>query len=369
MAQRPSAIPGYEDWPEFTRANRMQGQLAQALGVAAAVGRPAVTVDWQENYDGVTTFQLSWQTGFGPVSRGWLQRPTSATGELPGILAMHCHGGKKFIGASRLVKLPPGRVDPALGREAEDPSRFDGYQGVALASDLARRGFAVLSHDAFSWGSRRFPLDPPPWRTEDVFAAREAQWRLANHQPSRAERFDALADAHESTVAKAAGLFGSSFAGAVAHDDLTALNVLSQFPGVDASRLGTLGFSGGGGRALVLAALDSRIRSFVVTAMMTTFQALIPFHLDAHSWLLQTPGLAHKFDWPELARLSQAAEFLVQYPVADVLFPEAGMREAEQILQAIPGYSATWWPGGHLFTRDMQGDAFAFLVRTLSQSM
>lgn len=77
----------------------------------------------------------------------------------------------------------------------------------------------------------------------------------------------------------------------MAHDDLAALEILAGLPGVDVERLGCIGFSGGGGRALALAVLSPRIRNYVVTCMMATFQSLLPAYLDAHSWLLQTPGL------------------------------------------------------------------------------
>ena len=56
--------------------------------------------------------------------------------------------------------------------------------------------------------------------------ARHAEWREAGVAPSQAEAYDAAAGLHEDTLAKAAGLLGTSFAGMVAHDDLAALEVL-----------------------------------------------------------------------------------------------------------------------------------------------
>jgi dienelactone hydrolase len=154
----------------------------------------------------------------------------------------------------------------------------------------------------------------------------------------------------------------------VAHDDLAALEVLSGLPGVDQDRLGCIGFSGGGGRSLALAALSPRIRSYVVTCMMTTFQSLLPAHLDAHSWLLQTPGLWRLGDWPELTARSGARGLLVQFALADELFPEIGMRDAHRTLESLhdPGsYTGSFWPGGHVFTADMQEEALDFLSGTL----
>jgi dienelactone hydrolase len=320
--------------------------------------------DWEEEYDGVITSQLSWQLGFGPRTRAWYVRPSGVSEPLPGVLALHCHGGNKFVGAERLVELP---AEHALA----EVSRMALYDGRGLATELARSGFAVLAHDTFAWGSRRFDLATPPWRTEAALEARLAQWREAGVVPSEADLYNAAAAIHEDTVAKAAGLLGTSFAGMVAHDDLAALEILAGLPGVAPDRLGCIGFSGGGGRSLTLAALSPRVRSYVVTCMMTTFNSLIPAYLDAHSWLLQTPGLRRLGDWPELAARSSADGLLVQYALADDLFPEEGMRAAHaQLLELemASHYRGSFWPGGHQFTASMQEEAIGFLQGTLHAS-
>jgi len=365
---RPSAIAGYEDWPGYVRsqpAYRASAPAAQevadALGVPAASPPADVTVHWQETYDGVTTSQLSWQLGFGPRSTGWLVRPAGVSGPLPGVLALHYHGGNKFGGADRLVELP--QLDPSAAA-----ARATHYDGRALATEVARAGFAVLAHDTFAWGSRRFDLSVPPWRTSSALEARTSQWREAGVVPSEADLYNAAAGFHEDTVAKAAGLLGTSLAGMVAHDDLAALDILASLPGVDPERLGCLGFSGGGGRAIALAALSPRIRNYVVTCMMATFSSLLPACLDAHSWLLHTPGLWKLGDWPELTARSDADGFLVQYALADELFPEDGMREAHRVLAALHpagSYTGTFWPGGHVFTAEMQNEAISYLTGTL----
>jgi dienelactone hydrolase len=366
-AARPSAIAGYEDWPAYVRRNPRYAaatpasqELADALGVPGVAVRPEVTVQWEETHDGVTTSQLAWQLGFGPRTTAWLVRPAGETGLLPGVLALHCHGGNKFGGADRLVDLPAPHPSAAAARSGH-------YDGQALATATARNGFAVLAHDTFAWGSRRFDLSTPPWRTAAALEARRAQWRQDGVVPSDADDYNAAAGFHEDTVAKTAGLLGTSLAGMVAHDDLAALGILATLPGVDPERLGCVGFSGGGGRSLALAALSPRIRASVVTCMMTTFESLLPAYLDAHSWLLQTPGLWKLSDWPDLTRRS-GADFLVQYALADALFPEAGMRDAHRVLEKLhsgSGYTGSFWPGGHVFTAGMQEEAITFLASAL----
>ena len=365
---RPSAIAGFENWPayvldrpRFQAATPAAQDLSDALGVPAVVPPEDVTIRWEQTHDGVTASRLSWQLGFGPPTTGWLLRPARSSGPLPGVLALHCHGGNKFGGAERLVRLPEFHPSAAAARAGH-------YEGRALATEVARRGFAVLAHDTFSWGSRRFDLSMPPWRTEAALEARKSQWREAGVEPSDAELYNAAAGIHEDTVAKAAGLLGTSLAGMAAHDDLAALDILAGLPGVDAERLGCIGFSGGGGRALALAVLSPRIRNYVITCMMTTFQSLLPAYLDAHSWLLQTPGLWRLGDWPELTGRSVAQGFLVQYALADELFPEEGMRQAHQILESLHGresYIGSFWPGGHVFTAAMQREAISYLSTTL----
>ncbi|VXC62488.1 Acetyl esterase [Arthrobacter sp. 9V] len=391
---RPSALAGYEDWPAYVARHRLTAdftadsvktsQLADTLGVPAVTPDLEYSVLSESEHDGVITSHLQWQLGFGPATSAWLVRPACTTGPLPGLLALHCHGGIKAYGAERLVRFAhesaPYESDPyisdhddggAPGSPARNLPPLDVraklYGGRALATWLAQEGFAVLAHDTFMWGSRRFGLDPLPWRTANAVDGQQALRREAGVELSAAEQYEAAAAAHEETVAKAATLIGTTVAGTVAHDDLAALGVLASLPGVDADRLGCLGFSGGGGRALVLAALSPLIRSYVVTCMMTTFGSLLPAYLDAHSWLLHSPGLARLGDWPDLAVRSTAERVLVQYALDDPLFPEQGMREAHQhLVKDIPGrYTGSFWQEPHIFTHAMQDEAAAFLASAL----
>ncbi len=173
-------------------------------------------------------------------------------------------------------------------------------------------------------------------------------------------------------MAKYAGVMGTSFAGAVAHDDLTALSVLAAMPGVDPGRLGAVGFSGGGGRAVHLTALAPEITASVVVCMMSTFAAMYPAYLDAHSWLLATPGIGRDKEWPEYAVARGLHQQLVLYAEDDELFPRQGMRDADTLLRsrfesARGNYRGVMLPGPHRFDRAMQDLAAEFLTDTLAQ--
>lgn len=366
-----SAIGGFEDWPAFIRSHPGHaGHSPASTKLAGVLGVPALSRDVPETsvrsvreVDGVRITELRWQLPFGPPTTGYVAAPAQARGKLPGLLWLHCHAGNKWLGSERILDL--GRETTAEAAALQENL----YAGLAPANELAKAGFAVLTHDAFSWGSRRFLLDPPPPRTARVLEAHRALWAAEGTVPSPAMLYNAAAADHENTLAKAAGMLGTSYAGMVAFEDLTAMTILRNMPGVDASRIGTGGFSGGGGRALLLSALDPDIKACVVACMMTTISALFPAYLDNHSWLMNTPGLGAAFDWPDLATLAPDTRFLIQYATADPLFPRTGMEDADAALRRVldsPGqYRAQWHDGGHVFGRPLLESALDHMLSVL----
>ena len=312
--------------------------------------------------DGVLIRRLRWSVGYGPETTAWLLRPAGVRHSVPGVLGMHCHGGIRSVGAEQLVDLGSDSHPRAVRLREEY------YSGLAPANELARQGCAVLVHDTFSWGSRRFDLSRPTPRLAALIASQDALWQQENVRPSEDERFDFASALHEETLAKAAGALGQTFAGAVLTDDLVAFEVLAAAEGIDPERLGTFGFSGGGGRSLLLAALDHRVAACVVSCMMATFASLVPAELDTHSWLLHIPGLWSLMDWPDLTTIGRA-RFLVQYRTDDELFPRTGMEQAHDHLNRLHAdndrYRGSFWPGGHAFDVGMQDEAWTFLSETL----
>ncbi len=255
------------------------------------------------------------------------------------MLYLPSHGGLKELGAERLLDLP----DPPDW--LADLRAGEGGRGAATA--LASRGVTVLVPDSFTWGARRFDLRAP------------------DGSPPGHAAYEALAAAHEDVLAKYCTDLGTTYAGMVAHDDLSALRVLRDLaaPG----DLGVIGFSGGGGRAAALAALAPGLGRVVIAGMMCTLRSLVPEHTGRHSWLLHVPGLAAGPDLPGMAAGTGRHRLLVVYGAADPLFPPAGMRAADAALGAAfrdaPGeYRALWHDGGHEFGVVEQDTAFDFLV-------
>jgi dienelactone hydrolase len=366
---RPNPIAGYEDWPAavrsaepFVGADSAATALGRVLGLRRLGDRPAVLDDGSRRLDGVLIRRLRWSVGYGPQTTAWLLRPAGVRRSLPGVLGMHCHGGVRSVGAEQLVDLGADSNPRAAWLRAEY------YSGRAPANELARQGYVVLVHDAFSWGSRRFDLSRPTPRLAALLGAQDALWRQQGLSPTEEERFDLASGLHEDTLAKAAGALGQTFAGAVLTDDLVAFQVLAAEDGVDSGRLGTFGFSGGGGRSQLLAALDQRVAACVVSCMMATYASLVPAELDTHSWLLHVPGLWSLMDWPDLTAIGRA-RFLVQYRTDDELFPSAGMEQAhDHLLRLHAGsnrYRGSFMPGGHACVAAMQNEARAFLAEVL----
>ena len=219
------ASPGHDAVDRHGR--RRAPHLVEVLGVRAATAAD-VQVEREWVADGVRGRELSWWLGFGPRTRAYLLEPAEHDGDLPGVLALHAHGGVRSTGAEQLVDT--GRApSPSAAR-----MRARCYAGRTPANDLARDGFAVLVPDAFSWASRAFDLSSPPEVLARLGAALDALHRERRETLSADERFDELSSLHEYGLAKAAGALGTTFAGAVATDDLAALEVLADWPGVDA---------------------------------------------------------------------------------------------------------------------------------------
>jgi len=368
MRQRelnPVAYPG----PETQR--RVREVLGFCCGPEPALD-VQVTARWEA--DGVAGEAVSWSTGYGPRTEAWFLKPAGATGPLPGVVALHDHGGFKYYGKEKIAH-GPGAADPAvLWHQA------GAYGGRAFANELARQGFAVLIHDTFMWGSRRFPVeDMPPFIHELVDAA-EPIWRGRAEamqlddmaHACEIQRYNYAAWLHEFHVLeKHCLLLGTTFAGMVSHEDRIAVNYLRSRPEVQGGGVGCIGLSGGGNRAALLQATSDHIRAAVIVGLMSTYTHLLDKQVG-HTWMLFPHGWPRYGDWPDLAACRAPSPLLVQYDTEDDLFTLDGMRAAHERLSALYGhvghaeaYTGEFYPGPHKFDVPMQESAFRWLGRWL----
>ena len=315
--------------------------------------------------DDVEGLALSWDVGYGPRTEAWLLRPKGVTKPLPGILALHDHGGFKFHGKEKIADGPDGAVDAVL------PLRSQCYDGVAFANELARQGFAVLVHDVFMWGSRRMPLENMPEWDRVIGEACVKIGAVIPGVSHEISRYNSAAGAHEHSMEKYGRVLGFSLAGIVNHEDRIALSVLAKQAGVCSDRIGCVGLSGGGCRSTLLRGNDERIKAAVVVGMMSTYESLLD-HNISHSWMFFVPGWAQHGDWPDIPGCRAPSPLLVQYDLDDTLFTQSGMRAADGRLAkwyraagAPDAYRGEFYPGPHKFDRAMQANAFGWLRRLL----
>jgi dienelactone hydrolase len=355
-------------YPIATPGPETQARVREVLGFCNG---PELPIDakvedrWEQ--DGLIGEEVTWWVGYGPRTHAWLFKPIDTVGALPGILALHDHGGFKYYGKEKI----------ADGREPPEPFivKFrDGYGGRAYANALAKEGFAVLVHDAFLWGSRKFPVETIPEEIRSLLPAAEHGWQMGDLAPQEVIDYNFLAAHHEHLVEKYCNLLGTTMAGMVSHEDRIALNYLISRPEVNTERIGCIGLSGGGNRAALLQATYDRLKAAVIVGLMSTYEGLLDRYIMPHTWMFFPHGWARYGDWPDLAACRAPSPLLVQYDLEDELFTVKGMQDAHKRLadhyQSVghpEGYTGEFYPGPHKFDLEMQHSAFAWLKRWLYQ--
>jgi dienelactone hydrolase len=281
--------------------------------------------------------------------------PRNLRGRAPAIIDLHSHGGMFLFGKEKVIDL--GRNHAAM---AEYHKR--NYDGRPTATELVRRGYVVISIDAFMFGERRLIMD----------ADLKHGWDRARYSLDDVRHLNQQCRAKETTLVKALTWAGLTWPGIVFWDDIRTVDYLVSRPEVDRERLGCIGISMGGYRSCFLAALDERIQAACVTGFMSTFRPMIQAHVDTHSWVHYVPGLQKYLDLPDVAMLHAPKPLMVQQCQQDRLFPLAGMRASLERIgdgYAKAGvkdrFTGRFYDEPHIFTRRMQDEAMDWLDRHL----
>lgn len=322
--------PGALSWrhPKFKNLEAWRAEAVaktrELLLIPDMPWKPEAKVERTFEYDGLAMEELSWQLPYGPRTRAVFMKPVGATGRLPGVLALHDHGGHFEWGVEKITRTS-AEQSTAL-REHQNY-----YGGRAWANALAKRGYAVLVHDVVGFASRR------PAKDEDVFQ-------------------------------KSLLCAGTLWAGLIVYDDQRALDYLASRADVDADRLACGGLSGGGVRTVFLGGLDGRVKAAFPVGWMTTWRDLMLSAPHNHTWMPYVPGLARHLDYPEILGLRVPLPTFVLNDADDQLFTPTGMRAADAILSEVYAkagasekYRCTFYPGPHKFDLEMQEDAFSWL--------
>jgi dienelactone hydrolase len=274
----------------------------------------------------------------------------------PALVVLHCHGGAYVWGKEKVV---------ALDNEHASLSAFKSqlYEGVSIATELARRGYVVITIDMFYWGERRMLLDDDPLSYREPARMTAEEIAAFNRRSSQGEQL----------VARSLMTAGITWPGVMLWDDLRTLDYLASRPEVDRQRLGCVGLSVGGYRSFLLAALDERIKAAVDVGWMTSFASNIRRHvINTVGLTFHVPGLYRYLDLPDLAALIAPRSVCVMNGSKDALFPPGGVEKAFRKIEAC--YKKAGVPERqrcrlydvpHQFNRGMQGDAWSWLETRL----
>lgn len=283
--------------------------------------------------------------------------PTGLKARAPAIVALHDHGGFYLWGKEKIVEVE--------GEHAvlSEHKRLH-YGGRSIASDLARRGYVVITIDMFYWGERRMLLDDDPadWRERPPGITAE-----------RIAAFNSRASANEQLVGRTIYAAGFTWPGVMFWDDIRTVDYLLTRPEVDPERIGCVGLSVGGLRSMHLAALDDRIKAAVVVGWMASFPAQIRRHIRhtiGHTKVV--PGLYRHLDYPDVGSLMIPAALLVINGSKDTLFDLDGVRAAFAKLEAcyrkagVPENLRTrLYDTPHELNGEMQAEAWEWLEQKM----
>jgi dienelactone hydrolase len=358
----PVAIRANKLWPRMTPGATTSRRFLEALHFNPWNPTPMkLRVDKRWSRDGLHGEAISWSVGYGPRTEAWTLKPAGAKGKLPGVLILHDHGGYKYFGKEKVADGPRGELPNLV------PFREEYYGRLPIANILAKRGFVVMVHDTFLWGSRKFPLETMMAGDRPFVQLIADHAAQVPHDP-QVNKYNAIAGLHENIVEKYAHLLGTSIAGIVNFEDRVAATALSSRKDVRPGGIACLGLSGGGMRSVLLNATSPRIKAAVVIGAMMTYPSLLNAHVLKHTWMLYPPEFPRLGDWSDAVACRAPSPLLVQYCVQDPLYSVAGMKAAHRRIQsefrhtsAPKNYRGRFYPTTHQFNLPMQKDAFAFL--------
>src|SRR4051794_23010552 len=202
-------------WRTQARARLRAGLLQPDAG-----GIPRAELQHQFRHDGLEVEHLRWQLPYGPPTEAFLLKPEGATGRLPAVLGLHDHGGNKYFGARKILRIS-NELHPVI---AEHQAKY--YGDVAWANELARRGYAVLVHDAFSFASRRIRVADVPKRVTKELKEVDPE------SPEEIAAYNKFAAEHEHIMAKSLFCAGTPWPGVFTAEDQRALDYLAARPDV-----------------------------------------------------------------------------------------------------------------------------------------
>jgi len=321
-----------------------------------------VTVKKQYTYDGLHIEELSWQLPYGRQTDAILLKPENAREPLPGIMAFHDHGGKKYFGTRKITRTSDAQHPLMIDHQKEY------YSGLAWANEIAKRGYVVMVSDAFPFASRRVLLQDVPENLRKGLNDENPE------DPKNIAAYNEWASDHESIMASSLFSAGTTWPGVFFAEDRIALDILCSRNDVDKDKIGCGGLSGGGMRTVFMAGQDPRIKCSVCVGFMTTWKDFVLNKSYTHTWMTYVPILPNELDFPEILGLRVPLPTMVLNDSEDELYTLPEMKAADKILQEVyekagssDRYKCSFYPGIHKFDADMQKEAFDWFDKWLKK--
>lgn len=313
---------------EFRRAE-IRRRLHAVMGLAP----PVTILRWrvldQTIQENVLCKRIAYSSCDGETATGYLLTGTCLREQRrPAILALH-----------------PTDLECADSLVAR---RGECEEDYPYALELARRGFVVFAPDLFM------------------------RW----HYPNAA----ATEQLYDTEVLSQKHPLWSAMGRAV-YDHQQALRLLCSLDGVDAARIGVIGHSLGGTNAMLLAALDNRIKAVVLSCCVCSFCG----HPYPDIWCREKgfcyfPSLRNTlkegvvpFEWMEVLACIAPRPLHIFAAQKDVWFPRwdgalESVRRAEEVYRIYHQSEAldfVLWDGPHSFPSFARKEAFSFLENNL----
>ena len=371
--------PNIEGWKEKAR-----NKFKELIGYLTLEKNIRAKVVGKTQYDGLIIEEIVWQMPFGPETHAYFLRPEKYSGTLPGILALHDHGGFKYFGKEKITQTDR-EVHPSLRRHWDVY-----YSGRAWANEIAKRGFGVLVPDVFTFGSRRInPVNLPKAALNKYLNDFELFQRLKKEEKKDAaansfatslndvsqeqiDDYNEFAKQYEHVIAKSLFSAGTTWPALFIADDQAALSYLCSRPEINESRIGCCGLSGGGLRTNYLSGIDDRIKCSVTAGFMSTWRDFALNMSYAHTWMLYVPHLINYLDFPEILGMRVPLPSMVLSTYSDPLYTSEETERADKMLSeiyeradALDRLKISWHQGPHYFNEAMQEEAFSWLERWL----
>ena len=332
LSQYDALRPAFSFTATTPAASRRWQQRARPRMIERLGGFPAVRAPLNaeiletKDFGSYTREKIVFDTRENLSTIGYLLLPKSAPRPLPAVVCFSGHG--RGLG-------------DVLGIADDGSQRTERNVGYSkeYAVQCVEHGYATFAVEQLAFGTRR----------DD--AARRAGPGVESCRPA----------------ACAALLFGQTMAGWRVWDAMRSIDYLATRREIDASRVATLGASGGGTTSLLTAACDQRVKAAVVSAYFNTFRDIIV--AISHCPDNYVPGMLQDMELYDIAGLVAPRALFVESGRNDRIFPLVGYeravakaREIYRAFGAADRFGAETHDGAHAV--HLVG-AFDFLRRTL----